>query len=155
MSVKATAQFSACATNCCSAPAVRPLTFGSRLCLLRRASLAGGVLVADDTTVDLSGSTFTGNYAGQNGGVAYFRQNSPLPSASVQTLILTCTASNGTCAMTGNNATRWGAVVSLDITSLRVVAPTVTRPGIGFTSSVTLYDGVQRQPFRRSPWLSE
>lgn len=114
--------------------------------MLLSATIAGGVFVSDDTDVDVSGSSFNNNHAGLNGGVAYFRAIGPLPSASVQNLVSSCTmAATGNCTMLGNNATRWGAVLSLDIDSLRVIAPDVTRPGIGFTAYVTLYDGEEVQ----------
>lgn len=111
---------------------------------LRRAAVAGGVIVADDTAVDLTLSKFFDNSAGQNGGVAYFRRIG-MPSLSVQDLISSCTLDGfGTnCTMIGNTATRWGSVLSLDIVSLGVKATQVTRPGVGFLSFLTLYDGAR------------
>lgn len=98
--------------------------------------------------MDVTGSTFSGNSAGQNGGVAYFRSMAASPASSMLQLIAACTGPDtSTCPAAGNSATRWGNTLSLDIVTLGAVVPNVTRPGVGLNAYVTLYDGA-RAPAR-------
>lgn len=112
--------------------------------LFLSASGGGGVLAADGPDVDLTGSVFANNRAEYFGGVAVFSSVAALPSQSVQAIISTCLAGiSGAlpCPAANNTAGRWGPWLALQITSLLVFLPPITRPGIPFTTLSTLLDG--------------